>query len=217
MKRTLLAFAVVAGLAPALATAEGPALGVKVSTLGLGLELTQAFTPSFAARLGVNHFSYDFSDAYDGIDYDVDLALRSGSLIFDWHPLRDSFRLSLGYLRNLNNFKLRATPGSSVVIGNGTYTPAQVGTLNGRVAFKKDTPYLGFGWSSSGLRRGWSFDFDIGVVYQDVPGVQLSATGSAASSPAFQSDLRREEQNIKDDIEDYRYYPVISMGVSYHF
>ncbi|MET0044759.1 MAG: hypothetical protein ABW100_14725 [Candidatus Thiodiazotropha sp. 6PLUC3] len=46
--------------------------------------------------------------------------------------------------------------------------------------------------------------------------MNLTATGSAADL-VDPNDLALEEQRFEEDIEDYKYYPVFSFGVSYRF
>ncbi|MBU0549730.1 MAG: hypothetical protein KKH80_01080 [Candidatus Omnitrophica bacterium] len=194
------------------------ALGIKAGTLGAGIEGIMRLNSNFNAKLGVNAFQYDYSGTEDGIEYDFDLELFSVSALLDWHPFKNSFRITSGALYNQNSLDMNAKTASSYTIGSATYTAAQVGSLTGELDFDEVNPYLGIGWGNAvGKNKQWSFSFDIGVVYQGSPKVDLSANGTLSGNAAFQANLDREEQNLEDELEDYQFYPVISLGVCYSF
>jgi hypothetical protein len=58
--------------------------------------------------------------------------------------------------------------------------------------------------------------FDLGVILQTFD-TTLSANGSAASSPEFQADLKKEQDDLQDDLDQFKIYPVLQFGVAYHF
>ena len=55
------------------------------------------------------------------------------------------------------------------------------------------------------------------VVFVGAPEVDLTATGPVASDPGFQQDLAEEEQKVSDDLEPFKYYPIVSLGLTYQF
>lgn len=199
------------------AAAEGFGLGVKAGTLGLGIEGTFAFSEHFSLRAGINNYSYDFEETASDIQYNTELDLKSGALLLDWHPFAGVFRVSAGYVRNKNALSLRATPTTSQTIGDTTYTPAEIGTLSGDVTFKKNVPYFGIGWGNAARGKGFGFSAELGAVLQDKPNVALRSDGTLAANAAFQADLREEEQEAQQDLDDFDTYPVVSFGVSYSF
>lgn len=214
---------------PQAATAMDLAVGPKISSLGLGLELSTRLTDRLNARLGVNAFDYSDSTTEDGIDYDADLELRSLAALVDWHPTGGGLRVSAGLLLNGNELTLEASGQDTYDIGDETY--------EGNLALDASTdldnlaPYLGIGWGSAPAaeKGGWSFSIDVGVAYQGSPGIDLDASGTTVtrlsdgtridvgSDPTFQADLQREEDNLEDEIDDFELYPVLSVGVVYRF
>ena len=120
---------------------------------------------------------------------------------------------------NNNKIDLKAEAATSYDIGGQTYTPAQVGTLTGKLDFRKISPYLGLGWGNAvGTDKKWGLALDLGLVLSGSPNVDLSTTGGLLTSDAaFQADLAREEAQLKDDISFFKYYPALSIGVSYRF
>jgi hypothetical protein len=192
---------------------------IKAGTLGLSLEGIARLNPKVNARLGVNAFEYDYSGTESDIKYDFDLELFSVSALFDWHPFGNSFRTTIGLLFNQNSLDMKAKPAGSFEIGDSTYTAAQVGTLSGELEVEEASPYVGIGWGNAlGREQKWTVYLDLGVVYQGSPKVNLASTGGSLSSdPTFQANLVREEQNLEDDLEEFKFYPVIAFGIAYKF
>jgi hypothetical protein len=64
------------------------------------------------------------------------------------------------------------------------------------------------------------FSFDLGVAYQrsDVSlNVVCGATFPAAECARLQSDVRAQEAQFREDLVDYRLYPILTFGFGYHF
>jgi len=186
-------------------------IGVKVGTLGYGLDVTGRIVDWFSVRGSVN--AIDVSRSYESsdIDYDGDLELGAYGVLLDFHPFRGDFRITAGLMRNRNEISLTADPSDDVEIGDTTYTPAQVGTLRGGVEFNKVAPYFGIGIGSAADGPGRiKFVLDVGALKQG----SGDATLDASSSQVSRSDLKEEEDDIEDKISNYRYWPVIALGIS---
>lgn len=119
------------------------------------------------------------------------------------------------YNDNVLHLKARFTENQE--IGGTTYTPGEIGTLSGEVGFEKSVPYAGIGWGNAARGRGLGFSLEIGAMFQGSPEVSLRGDGGLAGDPAFEDDLRREEEEAEEDLEDFKIYPVVSLGLSYHF
>jgi len=198
--------------------ADGLAVTAKAGTLGLGVELSGGASNQFNARLGANYFDYDFSEEYEGIDYDMELELRSVAALLDWHPAGGSFRFTGGMLFNKNELAADAKPDGSYEIGGTEYPAALVGDLTGDVDFDIHAPYVGFGWATdNGGDGGLGMSLDLGVAYQGSPDVVLAASGPISADPGFQADLYQEQQALADDLDEYKYYPVVAVGFNYRF
>lgn len=211
---TLVAFL----LAPTFAAAEGLNLSARGSTLGLGLEVGYAFNEHFNIRLASNNYSYDYETTEDEIQYNFDLELKSTALLLDYHPFAGSFRLTGGILDNKNKLDGTAVPTGSYDIGGTTYTGSDVGTLYSNVVLGDKNPlYFGLGWSKALGDSGFGLGFDLGLVMQGSPDVSLSADGPIASDPQFQADMRAEEEQLQQDMDQFETYPVIAIGITYQF
>lgn len=198
------------------------AAGAKIGTLGAGADLSLQVASSLNARLGIQGLSYDADRTESGIDYNADLKLFSGLVTADWFPFQNGFRFSPGLAANGNELDLngRLEAGRTVDIGGTPYTVDEVGSLNGNVDFNSLAPYLGLGWGNPfGAEGNWSFSCDLGVVFQGSPNVTLTATGDPAviNNPVFQAELEAERRELEDDLDAFKYYPVVSIGVTYRF
>ena len=193
-------------------------IGAKAGTLGVGPELTKRIAIDINARVGFNMLDYDFDADAAGIDYDFDLKLRSFSALVDWHIFDSPFRITGGLLSMDNQLDLDAVPDLDITIGDHTYTAAEVGTLSGRVKSDGVAPYLGIGWGNLiGQGRRWGFYSDFGLAFGRTPDVTLRANGTIAGNPAFQADLAKEQKDIQDDMDIFKLYPVISLGIFVRF
>jgi len=213
----LLVLSVLLCCASGCADSGGLAIAGKASTLGLGGELTTGITTNVNARVGINTLDFDFDDEFDDIEYDVGLDFSSVSALVDWHIFSDSFRISGGVISMDHNLDLDATgpAGESETIGDNTYTWADIGTLSGSVEVDDLAPYVGIGWGdpiNSGRR--WGFYCDLGVAFTNSPDVKLTATGVAAGLAA---DVQKELDDIEDDLDSFKFYPVLSLGLYYRF
>jgi hypothetical protein len=77
---------------------------------------------------------------------------------------------------------------------------------------------VGIGWGNPFTAESrLSFSFDLGIAFQGKPDVSMVANGPVAADAAFQENLRQEENDIKNEIDVFKYYPVISAGIAYRF
>lgn len=192
------------------------ALSGKVGTLGLGADLTLRVSDVVNLRGTGSYLDFSHSGDLSDVDYDIDMDYRIIGALLDIHPFKNNFRISGGVLHTDNKIALSGRPDESVTIGNHEYPPEAVGTLSGDVTFDDVSPYAGIGFGNAVAASSWSFVFDLGVVFQSYD-VALSADGPVAQVPRFQQDLREEEQDIEDDLNAWKIYPVLSFGIGYRF
>jgi len=220
MKKTMLAvvsafFAVLAAFGTANASEYTAGIGVKSSTLGLGVELTGNVADSFNVRLQGNGFNYNYNSNQTDLTMSAKLKLMSVGAIADYYPFGGKFRLSAGLYYNNNKIDMVATPlAGTFTIGGTTYTAAQAGTVTSNVTFNKVAPYVGFGWGDA-ISEGSPFgmSFEVGVLYQGTPKVKFNATGAAVTS----ADIAAEQADIQNKVSNYKFYPVVAIGFNYAF
>ena len=57
-------------------------------------------------------------------------------------------------------------------------------------------------------------------MFTESPSVTLTSTGgtlSDAEQEIFLQELEKERQNLEDDVEDFKVYPVLQAGLTYRF
>jgi hypothetical protein len=194
--------------------------GANISTLGAGLEATVRVNDYLAVRANANYFAFDHDDKIDDINYEGELDMQNFGLLADIYPFPESaFHLSVGAYFNNNDVTGKGTTTGTYKIGDTNYTGAEVGTLTADVEVGDISPYVGFGWDTTANNNesGFGFVFNAGVMYTGKPEVSLSSTGAISSNATFQADLAKEKREFENDIDDFQFYPVLSIGLNYRF
>ncbi|MEO8333081.1 MAG: FecR family protein [Gallionella sp.] len=199
---------------------SGIALTGKIGTLGYGAELNYGFSDSLSARVGLNAYTYKYNGNSSSVNYDFKLELQTVSALADWYPFEGGFRTSAGLLYNNNKVSLGALPiGGNYTINGVTYTSAQIGSLQGEMSFNTVAPYLGIGWGNPvATDKGWGLVTDIGVLFQGKPKTSLTATCTPAPCPApIPTDVAAENTKLENDLRNFKFWPVVSIGISYQW
>ena len=204
------------------------AVGFSAGTIGAELEYSRIIKPEYnlAVRVSLGGLSWD--DDYDDTDahYDTNVDLFNIGAIFEYHPMSNGFYLATGAFYHNDDFSMKATPtGGKYEFNNHEYLAKLAGTVTGDVyGLNKIAPYIGMGYDASLFDSGnWFFTFKAGAWYQGTPKVDLTSNGcaldtiKAGTCDQLRLDLKKEEQDINDDIKDYKWWPVIHIGVSYRF
>jgi len=191
-------------------------VGVKAGTLGLGLEVRWDALPIVDFRLGANSYELDADDSYAGIEYEGTLDLETYYLTANFNFPLSPFRITAGVFSNGNELNMTSAVAGDFIIGGDPYTAAQVGTLTTNTSFESTAPYLGIGLDFELFGKA-GLNFDLGMLWQDVPLVTLEANGLLANDPFFQASLAAEQQDLTDDLSDFKAYPVISLAFVYNF
>ena len=217
---TIVSLLLAALFAPWAASAQdarsGVTLGPTIGTLGAGAEAGFRAGPYIGIRLDASFLSFDYNRTIDSIPYKFGVNLRSGGPVLDLYPFAGGFHLTAGARINGNGADVTATPGSSVRIGNDTFTPAQLGSLSGSLKYNRFTPYLGIGYS--GRIASWlELGLDLGVLYQGKPRVSLAASGPFATNPTLQADLAQEERDVRNRLDFTTWYPALTLAALFHF
>lgn len=195
-------------------------VSLKAGTLGAGLDISRMLTDNIGVRLNINGLSYNDTRDVSDINYDADLKLFTAGILADYYPIDNNFRVSGGVYYNDNHADGTFVPTTSFTFGNNTYTPADIGQVDAGAYYDNNiAPYIGIGWGGKDVsRNGWSFSLDVGALYQGSTQVYANATvNNPLLAAQIKSDVENERQQIEDDIKDYKWYPVIMVGVTYTF
>jgi len=221
MRKLLAATAAVSLLSSPTAVLADTSLGIRAGTLGGGVELSHAFSRRTGVRLNVDSYNLTQTDTHDSIQYDMKLKLQTASLLGDWFPFAGNFRISAGAMFNGNKFTLKGQPtGGSYIINGVTYNVLDVGSFDATVDFKKAAPYFGIGYGRP-INSGLSLIFDLGVMFQGSPRSKIDVTCGALTLPAqctaLQNDAAAEQSRLDESLHNFKYYPVVSLGLAYTF
>jgi hypothetical protein len=143
--------------------------------------------------------SGQFSRPVFPVDPDVILDSYSAGLKPDVHPANTVFRVSSAYHDN-----------------------NQAGSLRYGLANTDAASYPGTGWeSASADKRGWGMAWDLGVLYEGEPVVNLNVSCSpgltAGQCASLATDVEAESMELRSGIAQQKWYPVFSLGVLYRF
>lgn len=187
----------------------------KIGTLGYGAELNFGLSDSIGARVGLNAFNYKYNDNSGAANYDFKMQLQTVSALADWYPFSGGFRTSAGLLYNNNKLTLNAVPGTGgYTIGANTYTSG-ISSVEATIEFNKVAPYLGIGWGNPVAKdKGWGLVTDVGVMFQGKPKTNLAVTCTTCPTA---SDVAAENAKLESDLSNFKFWPVVSIGISYQW
>ena len=210
-------------------------IGVKISTLGAGIEVATPLARKFNLRGGFNMFRYSRPITNNGIHYTGQLQFQSAEAHLDWFLL-GGFHVSPGVLF-YNGNRLTATAsvpgGQTFTVGGTSYESDPAAPINGtgKMDFVKVSPSIMLGIGNLIPRNGrhFSFLFEVGGAYQGSARVALNLAGnicapgnlatcrSIASDSTAQANILAQQVKIQNDVNPYRFFPVLSLGVGFNF
>jgi hypothetical protein len=214
-RKSLLFIFLFLGIGLANTYAQEWATSLKVSTLGGNVEVYRSFGDQFNAHIGFNYFALDHDiTGEEDFDATFSLGLMSISALADYFPFTSStFRITTGVMVNLNKIDAKLTPTKEYEVGGDVYKPEDLGELDAEISFNPIAPYIGIGFgNATGGEPGLGFAFDIGTMYQGGSGVDLNAVGLI--EPSASED---QEQKFEDNLAWFKWYPIVSFGLTYKF
>lgn len=209
------------------------AVGLKVNTLGAGIEIATPLSRSLNARAAVNFADFNYAFSIDGIAYDTALRFQSGQMSVDWFPFHGGFHVSPGvmYFQNGLSGNASVPPGQPFQLSDTSYINSVDDPVYGTAGVtygRKIAPTLTIGFSNIIPRNGSHFTvpFEIGAAYLGAAqmNIQLAGTActkdgcfNAATDPDTQANLHREEESLNGELAKYKLYPLVSLGFAYRF
>lgn len=193
----------------------GWAIGIRLSTLGPGIEVVKSFTPLINLRFGGTYYRLKSEFSLEDDISTINKAYTTFgaiNLMADINFLR-FMHFTGGLLYNLTRVEMEATPKEDYYIGEVELTAETVGSVYYKLTPNKICPYagLGFGSSISGSRRV-SFAVDLGVIYHGAPKVQLNANGMVSPTAS-----EEQQQILQDNVNGYRFYPMLNFQLAFRF
>ena len=191
----------------AAGSAQAAGIGVRVGTTGLGADVAWDVAPTLSARLGYSGGSLDYDTSTSAVSYDGKVKFSSINTFLDFAPLGPLFRLTGGFVFSDSKYDVVGNAAGGISV-SGTVEPG-----------KSAAPYLGIGYGNvSGL--GVNFYADLGVMVQGSPRASLTANCGSLSGAActtLQSQVAAEQRRLEDKLDNFRYYPVLNLGLTVGF
>lgn len=184
----------------------------KMGTMGYGIEITKSIFQSVNLRGGVNVFNYNTDKLMGEEDFDVNFNLKlfSFSLLLDYYLVSGVY-FTGGLVLNQNEFAIKFRTSKSYQIGELYYSPEELGKVSGMISFDKTAGYLGIGFGNPVCQqKSFGLVLDIGALFQNSPKVEMSGDGMIEPTT-------EQQPIIEENLEEYKIYPVISLGISYQF
>lgn len=191
-------------------------------TLGLGGGVAATFGPHFGARLGYTTYTHDVEDIEEtDLTLDGTVELGGAQALLDWYPFGGGFRFTLGAVQS-PDISARARPvADSYTFDGVTYSADDIGEATGNAEFDSVAAYAGLGYGRALSSDGrFAFAADLGVAFTGAPDVKLSVT-CQLSDPTLcaelANDVAAEQAELQQEADEFEYWPVLSIGVSYRF
>jgi len=210
-------------------------VGVKISSLGAGAEVSLRLFSHSNLRTGFNYFLYNHDlGTSGGAGYRGELNLCSAQATYEWYPFHGGFHVGptvLAYNASHVHAKVAVPGGNVFTITNNSYQSDPSDPIRGTasMSFPKLAPGFLVGWGNlAGRRRHFTVPLELGFIFEGVPHVSLNLTGtgcdvsglgcsSLGSDPAAVNAIHAEQQKIAREVTFLRFYPVVSLGLGYSF
>ncbi len=209
------------------------AIGFKAGSLGTGIELATPVAHSFNLRSNINLFAFNYPFTIDGVNYDARLHLKSSATTLDWFPTRGTFHVSPGilYVKNTLSAPASVAPGQTFELGTQTFVNSIDDPVNGSASIVYPHSYapmvlFGFGNIIPRSGRHFSFPIEFGAAYTGAAQISVALTGTACvtngcvsfgTNSQAQSFVKQEVQKLNNDVKPYPFFPIVTMGMAYHF
>lgn len=210
--------------------------------MGVNMQMAVAVNRFMNLRSVGSLFNYSLSNiSTNGMNVSGTLNFASAGAAVDFYPFwRHGFRLSPGVLflnRSMATANITAAGGTSFSLNEYTYYSSQTNpvTGSGSIGLHTNNPAFTFttGWGNMIPRRGghFSFPFEIGAAMIGAPAINLAFTGgqvcadpqgtqnciNVIGNPDFQSNLQAQLTKYQNAVNPYKFYPILSTGISYSF
>lgn len=216
MKNRVIVAALVLGMG-SISAAHAGDLYIQGGTQGVGLGYAQPITSFFGVHADINGGSLSHTLTAGDLNYDARLHLLSGGIYADLFPIPSSgFRLTAGVLLNDTYLSGNAQSQNGTYKINGREYYAPGSSVSAKVSYPTAMPYIGIGFGHKPVATaGLGFTADIGVAYGR-PHVDFRASPELIAI-AGQSNVNAEESQLRDKASNYRFYPILQIGLTYRF
>lgn len=183
---------------------------------GITLGLSRAIAPAvnlrgeYSGGLNVSR-----NGQRNGIDFKGNLKAQSVSVLADYFPTGNGFRITGGLNFNSTRFTLNSTGIGSATV-NGKPISLANDFFNVEVRQPNVTPYLGIGYGfKPDSKSAWDFYADAGVMIGKFN--TTTNTSLVGQQGITQADVDAQAVTIRDSVSKLSVLPKVSVGASYRF
>lgn len=189
-------------------------LGIHGGFPGFGLDYGRNLNQTLMLRAQVNYLSlavknYPYRFSNQDFIINAEIKFINFDVLLDYHPLNtSSFKLTAGVGYFIDQV-VSSTVGMSgdVNFNDLSYTPEQVGMLGITNSWFSFAPYGGVGFGRTVPKKKVGFGIELGTYYVGRPNPTIIATGMLI-------DNKDNEQQLKENLSEYRWIPVLKMRFS---
>jgi len=190
------------------------AIGINSGLPGIGIDFARKINDHFMLRLQGNYLKYalnDFETVVDGttVLVDANIDFLNTDLLLDIHPFKASsfkFVLGGGYFFD-QSISVSTKFSETLFINDIEFTPDEVGIIGITNQWESFAPYGGIGFGRAVPNKRIGFGIDLGTYYLGEPKPEIIATGML-------EDTKNQEQQLADDMSEYRWLPVFKFRIS---
>lgn len=212
---------VAAPVAPSNERRIKSAVGLRAGLFGVGFEVSKPILKEWDLRLSGYGFKYGYQEEKQGLHYDFEHTLSATGLLMDWHPFRTPFRFAVGVYSNSSDIEGVVEEADSYEIGANQYSATQTGVVSVAADVGSTAPYVGVGWGYGRKEIGLGFLLDAGILIQQSPKVRMSASNLSLLDDVTAEQLRRdlsiESAQLKTALDEFEFYAVVNVGISFAF
>ncbi len=219
-KKITLGLLVIACTQMVIAQDVSGSISPKLSTLGVGVEYKYPVADDIAVAVGAYGGTHRRSNDIDGVPYNMDVKLRNVMIAGDYHPMDNGLYVSGGVV--LNGTKIegeRKLQNGSYEFNGQKYAENQISSADVTADFRKVAPYVGIGWDNGNKgEAGWSVSASAGVMFSGSPEVEFDVTCKTKGGCGnLKDNVEAARRDLEEDVEHFKYYPVLSAGAMYRF
>jgi hypothetical protein len=200
---------------PLTNTPSGSAIGLTLSTNGIGLQFAQNIggAKMLAVRAGGMYMPFKLTNYeynFDGTKLMINGDIKLGSIqaLVDFHPFKNAIKITAGLAYMLSDINATAKVKDSVSQGDIMISPDEVGQIDVGIKVGPICPYLGIGFGRAVPKTRFSFNFEIGGYYITRPQVSFKASGMLEPTSS-------QEIVLQDNMKGFTWLPMLNFGFNF--
>lgn len=189
-------------------------IGIHGGIPGFGMDYGRNLNQTFMLRAQVNYLSlalrnYPYRFSNQDFIINAEIKFVNFDVLMDYHPFKkSSFKMTAGIGYFIDQV-VSSTVGLSgnVNFNDLSYAPEQVGMLGITNSWFAFAPYGGLGFGRAVPKQKVGFGIELGTYYVGRPNPTIIATGML-------TDNKDNEQQLKENLSEYRWIPVLKLRFS---